>query len=88
METTDPLRILAFAALTLSVRILTWLSLLGGTALFAYAVIEPTNERTIAAALYAVLVYMPSLLIERRRPVQRPRPAQNQPTDQGEVSYA
>jgi len=67
---TEALRILGFAALTLSVKILTWLSLTGAIAAFAYALIEPNRERTIVAAAYAVLVYLPSLFIERR-----PKPA-------------
>ena len=64
--TTEALRILGFAALTLSVRVLTWLSLIGGMGLFAYAVVKPSRERTIAAALFAVLVYLPSLWNEKK----------------------
>ena len=64
--TTEALRILGFAALTLSVRVLTWLSLIGGMGLFAYAVVEPSRERTIAAALFAILVYLPSLWNEKK----------------------
>lgn len=64
------LRILAFAALTLSVRVLTWLSLVGGIALFAYAVLYPQQERTIAAALFAVLIFIPALWSERKPKVK------------------
>jgi hypothetical protein len=64
--TTEALRILGFAALTLSVRVLTWLSLIGGMGLFAYAVIYPTTDRTIAAALFAALIYLPSLWSEKK----------------------
>jgi uncharacterized membrane protein YqjE len=74
--TTEALRILAFAALTLSVRVLTWLSLIGGMSLFGYAIYEPNRERTIAAALFAVLMFIPSLWSEKKErrqppPVQR-----------------
>jgi hypothetical protein len=66
------LRILGFAALTLSVRVLTWLSLLGGSLLFGYAVIYPDQMRTIAASLYAVLIFIPALWSEKKekRPAQ------------------
>jgi lipid-A-disaccharide synthase-like uncharacterized protein len=62
----EAMRILSFAALTLSVRVLTWLSLLGVTGLFIYAVLYPTIDRTIAAALFALLVYLPSLWTEKK----------------------
>ena len=65
-ETSFALRILGFAALSLSVRILTWLSLAGCIALFVYAVLYPTMDRTIAAALFAMLVYLPSLWNEKK----------------------
>ena len=74
----EPLKILGFAALTLSVRVLTWLSLTGALGVFAYAVYEPTRERTIAAALFAILVYVPALVIEKRS--QR-APIRRQQTD-------
>lgn len=75
--TNEALKILGFAALTLSVRVLTWLSLVGGMALFGYAVIEPSRERTIAAALFAILVYLPSLWNEKKeRRAQQPAPQQ------------
>ncbi len=71
----DAGRILAFAALTLSVRILTWLSTLGAMALFTYAVLFPATDRTIAAALFALLVFLPALYSEKKpRPVARPQP--------------
>lgn len=62
----EAMRILSFAALTLSVRVLTWLSLFGVTGLFIYAVLYPTMERTTAAALFALLVYLPSLWTEKK----------------------
>jgi hypothetical protein len=71
--TTEALRILGFAALTLSVRVLTWLSLLGGMGLFAYAVIYPTTDRTIAAALFAALIYLPSLYSEKHKRAHPPQ---------------
>ena len=64
--TTEALRILGFAALTLSVRVLTWLSLLGGMALFGYAVLYPTTDRTIAASLFAALMFLPALWSEKK----------------------
>jgi hypothetical protein len=64
--TTEALRILGFAALTLSVRVLTWLSLIGVMAIFGYAVVFPSPDRTIAAALFAVLVFIPSLIMEKK----------------------
>lgn len=64
--TQEALRILAFAALTLSVRVLTWLSLIGGMALFTYAVLYPQMDRTIAAALFAVLMFLPALWSEKK----------------------
>ncbi len=76
--TTEALRILGFAALTLSVRVLTWLSLLGGMGLFAYAVIYPTTDRTIAAALFAALIYLPSLYSEKHKRAQPPQRYQEQ----------
>jgi hypothetical protein len=65
--TTDALKILGFAALTLSVRVLTWLALLGGMALFAYAVLFPDLQRTGAACGYALLVFLPSLWSEKKQ---------------------
>lgn len=69
--TQEALRILAFAALTLSVRVLTWLSLIGGMALFTYAVLYPSDGRTVAASLYAALIFLPSLWSERKPRQQR-----------------
>jgi hypothetical protein len=71
--TTEALRILGFAALTLSVRVLTWLSLLGGMALFGYAVLYPDPMRTAAACAYAVLIFIPALWSEKKtnRPPQQ-----------------
>jgi len=70
--TTDALKILGFAALTLSVRVLTWLALLGGMALFAYAVLYPDLQRTGAACGYALLVFLPSLWSEKKQNRQAP----------------
>jgi lipid-A-disaccharide synthase-like uncharacterized protein len=66
MTTTEALKILGFAALTLSVRILTWFGLAGSMGLFAYAVIFPDTLRIISAALFAVLVFIPSLIVEKK----------------------
>ena len=66
MTTTEALKILGFAALTLSVRVLTWFGLAGSMGLFAYAVIFPDTLRIIAAALFAVLVFIPSLVTEKK----------------------
>jgi hypothetical protein len=74
------LRILGFAALTLSVRVLTWLSLLGGLGLFGYAVVYPDENRTIAAALYAVLIFIPALWSEKKD--KRSQGAQRQPIEE------
>jgi len=65
--TTNALQILGFAALTLSVRVLTWLALLGGMALFAYAVLYPDLQRTGAACGYALLVFLPALWSEKKQ---------------------
>jgi hypothetical protein len=65
--TTSALQILGFAALTLSVRVLTWLALLGGMALFAYAVLYPDLQRTGAACGYALLVFLPALWSEKKQ---------------------
>jgi hypothetical protein len=73
-EGMDAARILAFAALTLSVRILTWISLIGGMALFTYAVLYPGDARTLAASLYALLIFLPALWSEKRE--RRRPPAQ------------
>ena len=70
---TEALRILGFAALTLSVRVLTWLSLLGGMGLFAYAVLYPDPLRTGAACAYAILIFIPALWSEKKE--KRPPPA-------------
>jgi hypothetical protein len=75
--TTEALRILAFAALTLSVRVLTWIALIGGMALFGYAVLYPNQDRTFAAALFAVLIFIPALWSEKRE--KRAQPAPQQP---------
>lgn len=73
--TNEALRILGFAALTLSVRVLTWCAMIGGMGLFSYAVAYPSQERTIAAALFAVLIFIPSLWSEKReRRIQQPAP--------------
>lgn len=64
---TQALRILGFAALTLSVRVLTWLALLGGMGLFAYAVLYPDLQRTGAACGYALLVFLPALWSEKKQ---------------------
>jgi lipid-A-disaccharide synthase-like uncharacterized protein len=64
--TTEALKILGFAALTLSVRVLTWFGLFGSMALFGYAVAYPDDRRIIAAALFAILVFIPSLIVERK----------------------
>lgn len=71
---TEALRILAFAALTLSVRVLTWLALTGGMALFGYAVLYPNQDRTFAAALFAVLIFIPALWSEKREKRAQPAP--------------
>lgn len=81
--TNEALKILGFAALTLSVRILTWLSLIGGLALFGYAVLAPDHERTFAASLYAVLIFIPALWSEKRErrvppPIQQQQRYQEQ----------
>ena len=62
----DAARILAFAALTLSVRVLTWTSLLAGVALFTYAVLYPSDGRTLAASLFAALIFLPALWSEKK----------------------
>lgn len=92
---TDALKILGFAALTLSVKILTWLSMTGALSLFIYAMVEPQRERTIAAALFALLVFLPSLLMERKPrpptqvPMQTPHiPHINNGSDSLEDRYA
>ena len=84
-ENSQALRILGFAALTLSVRILTWCSLVGAMALFGYAVALPSTDRTIAAALFAVLVFLPCVINERR-PKQAPRTRPAAPVE--EQQYA
>lgn len=71
---TEALRILAFAALTLSVRVLTWIALIGGMALFGYAVLYPNQDRTFAAALFAVLIFIPALWSEKREKRAQPAP--------------
>lgn len=75
--TNEAMKMLAFAAFTLSVRVLTWLSLIGGMALFGYAVVYPNQDRTFAAALFAVLIFIPALWSEKRekraQPAQQPR---------------
>lgn len=73
---TEALRILGFASLLVSMKILTWTAMLGGLGLFTYAVIQPTQERTIAASLFALLIFLPSILIERRLPPRQQRRAQ------------
>ena len=70
--TTNALQILGFAALTLSVRVLTWLALLGGMALFAYSVLYPDLQRTGAACGYALLVFLPALWSEKKQNRQAP----------------
>ncbi len=73
--TNEALRILGFAALTLSVRVLTWISLIGGMGLFGYAVWNPQPERTLAASLFAALIFIPALWSEKReRRIQQPAP--------------
>ena len=75
--TNEALKILGFAALTLSVRVLTWIALIGGMVLFGYAVLYPNQDRTFAAALFAVLIFIPALWSEKRerraQPAQQPR---------------
>ena len=73
--TINALQVLGFAALTLSVRVLTWLALLGGMALFAYAVLYPDLQRTGAACGYALLVFLPALWSEKKQNRQAPRAA-------------
>lgn len=73
--TTNALQILGFAALTLSVRVLTWLALLGGMGLFSYAVLYPDLQRTGAACGYALLVFLPALWSEKKQ--NRQAPARN-----------
>lgn len=82
---TEALKVLGFAALMLSVKILTWLSLLGAFSLFLYAMVEPERERTISAALFAALVFLPSLFMERkpRPPTRVHTAAQPQPYGNG-----
>jgi hypothetical protein len=85
--TNEALKILGFAALTLSVRVLTWLSLVGAMALFGYAVWLPSPERTLAAALFACLVFMPSLWSEKKqRPAAQPQPRQQQYQQESEAA--
>lgn len=75
--TTEAIKMLSFAAFALSVRVLTWLALLGGMALFAYAVLYPDPQRTGAACGYALLVFLPALWSEKRekraQAAQQPR---------------
>lgn len=73
-STVEPLRILAFAALTLSVRVLTWIALTISSTLFAVAVVYPARERTIAAALFAILIYLPSIFVEKRKTTAPAKP--------------
>lgn len=74
--TNEAMKMLAFAAFTLSVRVLTWLALIGSMALFGYAVWNPNPDRTIAAALFAVLIFIPALWSEKREKRQPQQPAQ------------
>lgn len=64
--TTEAIKMLSFAAFALSVRVLTWLALIGGMALFGYAVLYPNQDRTVAAALFAILIFIPALWSEKR----------------------
>ena len=63
----DALKIFGFAALTLSVRVLTWFALAGGMGLFIYAVLFPDIQRTGAACGYALLVFLPALWSEKKQ---------------------
>jgi len=81
MNELQPYRILAFAALTISVRILTWTTVLVGSGIFIYAVIDPNQTRTIAAATYAILIFLPSIFVEKRRQPVRP---QQQPENEAQ----
>ncbi len=72
--TTEALKILSFAALALSVRVLTWLALIGGMVLFGYAVLYPNQDRTFAAALFAILIFIPALWSEKREKRAQPAP--------------
>lgn len=85
--TNEALKILGFAALALSVRVLTWVSLLGGMALFGYAVWNPSDQRTVAASLFALLVFIPSLWSEKKqRPAAQPQPRQQQYQQESEAA--
>ena len=71
--TTDALKILGFAALTLSVRVLHLASRSSAAWRFAYAVLFPDLQRTGAACGYALLVFL--RLCGRKKQNQASRPA-------------
>lgn len=72
--TTEAIKMLSFAALALSVRVLTWIALIGGMGLFGYAVLYPNQDRTFAAALFAILIFIPALWSEKREKRVQPSP--------------
>ena len=73
--TNEAIKMLTFAAFTVSVRVLTWTAMIGGTALFGYAVLNPQPERTLAASLFGALIFIPALWSEKReRPARQPAP--------------
>lgn len=55
------LGIISAALSVLGVRVFTFLALIGGLVMFGYAVWEPEWTRTMAAAAYAVIIFLPTL---------------------------
>jgi hypothetical protein len=59
------LAIVSAALNLLGVRAFTFLALIGGLTMFGLAVTQPDTARTLAAATYAALVFLPTIYLTR-----------------------